>query len=466
MADGVSRASWSGQFAFVLAAAASAIGLGNLWRFPYLAARYGGGVFIVAYLALSLTLGFTLLITEIAIGRRSRQSQLTAFRELGHPRWNFLGVLATVVPLCILPYYNVIGGWVVRYFAAYLGVVSSGGTGLENPQSFFNAFVAAPWSPFACMAVFTLVTCAVILLGVKNGIEKSNIVMMPVLLLMAVGLAVYVAMLPGAGEGIKFYLVPDFSTCDSVGKVLLGAMGQMFYSLSLAMGIMITYGSYMRRRDSIPRAAVRIVAADTFVAVLSGFMIIPVVVMFAAESGMGRAAIDAGPGLMFVTLPKVFASLGAAGPWIGLAFFLLVLFAALTSAISMTEACVAAVCDFFRVGRVAAILSVCAWCIALGSVSAFGYGRWAAFRPLGMPALDFFDSAMNVLTPVVAMLICIFVGWIKGPGMVIGETKAAKRRFGLRMFYVFMIRYFAPLLLAAILVSEFCRSFSIGGWSI
>ena len=316
------------------------------------------------------------------------------------------------------------------------------------------------------MAVFTLVTCAVILLGVKNGIEKSNIVMMPVLLLMAVGLAVYVAMLPGAGEGIKFYLVPDFSTCDSVGKVLLGAMGQMFYSLSLAMGIMITYGSYMRRRDSIPRAAVRIVAADTFVAVLSGFMIIPVVVMFAAESGMGRAAIDAGPGLMFVTLPKVFASLGAAGPWIGLAFFLLVLFAALTSAISMTEACVAAVCDFFRVGRVAAILSVCAWCIALGSVSAFGYGRWAAFRPLGMPALDFFDSAMNVLTPVVAMLICIFVGWIKGPGMVIGETKAAKRRFGLRMFYVFMIRYFAPLLLAAILVSEFCRSFSIGGWSI
>ena len=255
MSEGKSRESWSGQFAFVLAAAASAIGLGNLWRFPYLAARYGGGVFIAAYLILSLTLGVTLLVTEIAIGRRARQSQLTAFRELGHKRWGFLGVLSTVVPLCILPYYNVIGGWVVRYFAEYLGMAfGAGGQGLENPQGFFDSFISAPWEPFVCMVVFTLVTCAVIVMGVKNGIEKSNVVMMPVLLLMAVGLAVYVAFLPGAGEGIRYYLVPDFSSCDNVGKVVLGAMGQMFYSLSLAMGIMITYGSYMRRRDSVPRA--------------------------------------------------------------------------------------------------------------------------------------------------------------------------------------------------------------------
>ena len=465
MAEESSRASWSGQFAFVLAAAASAIGLGNLWRFPYLAARYGGGVFIAMYLALSLTLGATLLITEIAIGRRARQSQLTAFRELGRPRWNFLGVLATVVPLFILPYYNVIGGWVVRYFAAYLSM-AAGGAGPGDPQAFFDSFVAAPWAPFVCMLAFTAVTCAVIVMGVKNGIEKSNIVMMPVLLLMAVGLAVYVAFLPGAGEGIKFYLVPDFSACGNVGKVVLGAMGQMFYSLSLAMGIMITYGSYMRRRDSIPRAAVRIVAADTFVAVLSGFMIIPVVVLFAAKSGAGRAAIDAGPGLMFVTLPKVFASFGAAGPWIGLAFFVLVLFAAFTSAISMSEACVAAVCDFFRVGRNASVAAVCAWCIALGSVSAFGYGRWAAFRPFGLPALDFFDSSMNVLTPVVAALICIFVGWVAHPRLVVDEMEAEGRSFRWKRLYSFMIRYFAPILLVAILVSETCRCLGIGGWSI
>ena len=459
------RASWSGSVAFVLAAAASAIGLGNLWRFPYLAARYGGGVFIAVYLALSLTLGFTLLITEIAIGRYSRQSQLTAFRALGHPRWNFLGVLSTIVPLFILPYYNVIGGWVIKYFTAYLKLVAGGG-GLENPQGFFDSFIAAPWDPFVCMAIFTAVSCAVIVMGVKNGIEKANLVMMPILLLMAVGLAVYVALLPGAGEGIRFYLIPDFSSCDNLGKVILGAMGQMFYSLSLAMGIMITYGSYMRRCDSVPKASVRIVAADTFVAILSGFMIIPVVVMFAAKSGGGRAAIDAGPGLMFVTLPKVFASLGAAGAWVGFLFFVLVLFAAFTSAISMTEACVAAVCDFFRIRRNAAVAAVMLWTVVLGSLSAFGYGRWAVFKPFGLPALDFFDSSMNVLTPIVAALICAFVGWVLHPKRILAECQRDGSAVGFRFFYAVMVRFVAPLLVLAILISEICRIFNIGGWRI
>jgi len=459
------RASWSGSLAFVLAASASAVGLGNLWRFPYLAAKYGGGVFIAVYLLLSLTLGFTLLVTEIALGRYSRQSQLTAFRQLGHPRWNFLGVLSTIIPLFILPYYNVIGGWVVKYFAAYVKLVSGGG-GLENPQVFFESFIAAPWDPFVCMTIFTVVTCAVIIIGVKNGIEKANLVMMPILLVMAIGLAVYVATIPGAGEGIRFYLVPDFSSCDNIGKVVLGAMGQMFYSLSLAMGIMITYGSYMRRCDSVPKASVRIVAADTFVAVLSGFMIIPVVVMFAAASGGGRAAIDAGPGLMFVTLPKVFASLGPAGIWIGFVFFVLVLFAALTSAISMTEACVAAVCDFFRIRRVTSVVLVCVWSLLLGAVSAFGYGRWADFKPCGLPALEFFDASMNVLTPVVAALICIYVGWVLRPKRILAECQRDGSAVGFKVFYVVMVKFVAPVLVLAILVSEVCRIFGIGGWAI
>ncbi|MBQ6141149.1 MAG: sodium-dependent transporter [Kiritimatiellae bacterium] len=458
------RASWSGQLAFVLAAAASAIGLGNLWRFPYLAAKYGGGVFIAVYLALSLTLGFTLLVTEIAIGRYSRQSQLTAFNKLGHPKWNFLGILATVVPLFILPYYNVIGGWVVKYFVAYLKLAAGGGSSIENPQTFFNSFVAAPWDPFVYMVVFTAVTCAVIVMGVKNGIEKSNIVMMPLLLLMAIGLAVYVGCLPGAKEGIKFYLVPDFSSCDNIGKVVLGAMGQMFYSLSLAMGIMITYGSYMRRRDSVPKAAVRIVAADTFVAVLSGFMIIPFVMMFAAKSGAGRAAVDAGPGLMFVTLPKVFAEFGETGAWIGLAFFTLVLFAALTSAISMTEACVAAVCDFLHVRRNASVAAVCAWSVALGSLSAFGYGRWSGFKPCGLPALDFFDNSMNVLTPIVAALICVFAGWVLRPKRILAECRRDGSSVWFKTFYAVMVKFIAPLLVLAILVSEVCRI--LYGWKI
>lgn len=460
------RASWSGQLAFVLAAAASAVGLGNLWRFPYLAAKYGGGVFIAVYLVLSLTFGVTLLVTEIALGRYARQSQLTAFRALGHPRWNFVGVLSTVVPLFILPYYNVIGGWVVKYFAAYVRLVF-GGAGMGDPQQLFGAFVAAPWEPFVCMLAFTAVTLAVIVVGVKNGIEKANLVMMPVLLLMALGLAVYVALLPGAWAGVRYYLVPDFSSCGNIGKVVLGAMGQMFYSLSLAMGIMITYGSYMRRCDSIPKASVRIVAADTLVAVLSGFMVIPVVVMFAAGVGDGgRPAIDAGPGLMFVTLPKVFASFGVAGAWIGFVFFVLVLFAALTSAISMTEACVAAVCDFFHVGRNASAAAVGVWTVALGAVSAFGYGRWAGFKPFGMPALEFFDSAMNVLTPVVAALICVFVGWVLRPKRILAECQRDGSRIGFKVFYVVMVKFVAPMLVLAILVSEVCRMFGIGGWAI
>lgn len=459
------RASWSGSLAFVLAAAASAVGLGNLWRFPYLAAKYGGGVFIAVYLVLSLTFGVTLLITEIALGRYARQSQLTAFRALGHPRWNFLGVMATVVPLFILPYYNVIGGWVVKYFVAYVKLVAGQTCGLEAPKAFFDSFVAAPWAPFAYMMLFTVVSSSVIVIGIKNGIEKANLIMMPMLLVMAIGLAAYVIALPGSGEGIRYYIVPDFSNCDNIGKVVLGAMGQMFYSLSLAMGIMITYGSYMRRCDSVTGASVRIVAADTFVAVLAGFMIIPVVVMFAAGSG-GRAAIDVGPGLMFVTLPKVFSSLGVAGAWLGLCFFSLVLFAALTSAISMTEACVAAVCDFFKVRRKASVAIICTWTVIIGSISAFGYGRWSAFKPFGQYALNFFDNAMNVLTPIVAALICVFAGWVLKPKRILAECRRGGESLKFKFFYIAMIKFLAPLLVLAILVSEVCRIFGVGGWKI
>ena len=462
------RASWSGQLAFVLAAAASAIGLGNLWRFPYLAAKYGGGVFIAAYLILSLTLGFTLLVTEIALGRYARQSQLTVFGKLGHKKWNFLGVLATIVPLVILPYYNVIGGWVVKYFVAYVKCAFSSPDVLADPHNFFTSFITAPNEPFVYMVVFTIIVSSVIQLGVKNGIEKSNLVMMPILFLMAVGMAIYVVTLPGASAGIKYYLVPDFSGCDNFGKVILGAMGQMFYSLSLAMGIMITYGSYMKRQNSIPSASVRIVAADTFVAVLSGFIIIPVVVIFAASSGEGgKVAIDAGPGLMFETLPKVFSSFGAVGPYLGLLFFTLVLFAALTSSISMTEACVAAFCDFFKIKRKASTFTITAWALIFGAVSAFGYGRWKAFQPFGMPALDFFDFAMNsILMPIVAALTCYFVGWVLSPKRILAECHRYDGAVGFKYFYIVMVKFFAPLLVISILISEVCRFFGIGGWSI
>ena len=474
------RASWSGQLAFVLAAAASAIGLGNLWRFPYLAARYGGGTFIVIYLALVVTLGFTLMLTEISIGRMTAQSQLTAYARL-HRGWGFLGLLGTIIPLLITPYYCVIGGWVLKYLVTYAQMAFAGvspmGEAAAESSAFFSSFIAAPFEPFGYGMIFVIASSCVIVLGVKNGIERSNLVMMPVLFIMAVAISAYVVCLPGTVDGIKYYLVPNMDCLrDSagnfspalLGKTILGAMGQMFYSLSLSMGIMITYGSYMKKTDSVEKCVRRIEIFDTLIAIVAGLMIVPVVYMFAVKTGTPiKEAMDAGPGLMFITLPKVFATLGATGPWLGLAFFLLVLFAAATSAISIFEACVAAVCDLLKLERKPATFFTTAIVMFLATFSAIGYGPWAEVRLFGMQFLDFFDFITNsVLMPIVAAATCVFVGYVLGPRAVIGECQAEGREFRAKGLYVAMVKYFAPVLVIAILVSEICRAFGIGGWKI
>ena len=484
MEDGKNRASWSGQLAFVLAAAASAIGLGNLWRFPYLAAQYGGGTFIVIYLCLVVTLGFTLMLSEIAIGRKTQQSQLTAYSRL-HRGWGFIGFLGTVVPLLIVPYYCVIGGWVLKYFVTYCQMAFCGATPMGEAAAesgaFFNAFISANFAPFGYGSLFVLASAAIIVLGVKNGIEKSNLVLMPALFVLAIAISIYVICLPGTGDGLKYYLVPSLDALSvkgadgqmafsfaQLGKTILGAMGQMFYSLSLAMGIMITYGSYMRKTDSIEKCVRRIEIFDTLIAVIAGLMIIPVVYMFAVKTGTDvKEAMNAGPGLMFITLPKVFATLGAGGPWVGLAFFSLVIFAALTSAISLFEACVAAVCDLLHLDRKPATFFTGALILFLATFSALGYGAWADVTVCGQQFLDFFDFITNsVLMPVVAAATCIFIGWILKPAAIEDEVTAEGHPFKSKALYVFMVKYFAPLFVTAILVSEVCRYFKIGGWSI
>lgn len=314
-------------------------------------------------------------------------------------------------------------------------------------------------------------------MGVKNGIEKSNLVMMPVLFVMAVAISVYVVCLPGTGPGLKYYFVPNMDCLrDSagefspalLGKTVLGAMGQMFYSLSLAMGIMITYGSYMKRTDSIERCVRRIEIFDTLMAIIAGLMIIPVVYMFAVKTGTPvKEAMNAGPGLMFITLPKVFATLGSAGPWFGLTFFLLVLFAAATSAISLFEACVASVCDLLKLERKAATFFTAAVIMFFATFSALGYGPWAGVRLFGMQFLDFFDFVTNsVLMPVVAAITCVFVGYVLKPQSVIDECENYGHVFNAKRLYSVMVRYFAPVLVIAILVSEICRALEIGGWKI
>ena len=491
------RASWSGQLAFILAAAASAIGLGNLWRFPYLAAQYGGGMFILVYLCLVVSLGFTLMVSEIAIGRKTQQSQLTAYSKL-HGAWGIVGLAATIIPILITPYYCVIGGWVLYYLKAYALMAFTGATpmGEAAAQSgaFFTGFISAPFSPFAYGMVFVLGCAGVIVLGVKNGIERSNLVMMPILFLMAVAISIYVVCTTWGSGGLEYYLKPNFESLSVNGhfslamlaKTILGAMGQMFYSLSLAMGIMITYGSYMKRENSIEGSVRRIEIFDTLIALIAGLMIIPVVYMFAVKTGVTpeliakyggdtvaatkeavHSAMNAGPGLMFITLPKVFATLGTAGTWIGLAFFVLVTFAAATSAISLFEACVASVCDLLHLERKAATFFTTALMLFLATFSALGYGPWGHVKIFGMQFLDFFDFITNsALMPVVAAATCIFIGYVLTPESIVEEVESSGHPMRSKKLYVVMVKYFAPLLVVAILVSEICRALGIGGWKI
>ena len=475
------RENWSGQLGFVFAAAASAIGLGNLWRFPYLAARYGGGTFLVIYLALVVTLGFTLMLTEIAIGRKTAQSQITAYSRI-HRGWGFVGLIATIVPILIVPYYCVIGGWVLKYFCTYVQMAATGveamGENAAASKAFFDGFITSSFAPFGYGVAFILGCAAVIVCGVKNGIEKSNLVLMPLLLFLAVGIAIYVVCQPGALDGVGYYLVPNLSALEGadgkfsfvvLAKTVLGAVGQMFYSLSLAMGIMVTYGSYVKKEDNIEKSVRRIEIFDTLIALVAGLMIIPVVYMFAVNTGTPvKEAMDAGPGLMFITLPKVFASFGAAGNWLGTAFFALVIFAAATSAISLYEACVASACDLMKLDRKTSTFFMGFLIAFLSVFSALGYGVWGDIRPaLGMQFLDFFDFITScVLMPVVAILTCVFVGWVMKPKIVIDEVEEQGRKMQAKKLFSFMIRYFAPLLLIAILVSEICRNLGLFGWSI
>ena len=334
------RSSFSGRLGFVLAAAGSAVGLGNIWRFPYLAAKYGGGIFLLVYVVLVVTFGFSLMVAEIALGRNTRLSAIGAYKKL-NKKFGFLGILTALVPIIILPYYSVIGGWVTKYFVAFL----SGHHMEASSDDYFGGFIGQTFEPVLWLAIFGVITFVIVLCGVKRGIETANKFMMPILIVLCVAVCVYSCTLPGALEGVKFYLIPDFSRFSI--NTVLGAMGQMFYSMSLAMGIMITYGSYMKKETSIEKSVSQIEIFDTGVALLAGLMIVPAVFVF---SGGDQSAMRSGPGLMFQTLPKVFDSMGGGqfGQIVGALFFLLVLFAALTSAISLMETVVSIVIDKFQ----------------------------------------------------------------------------------------------------------------------
>ncbi len=437
------RSSFTGKLGFVLAAAGSAVGLGNIWRFPYLAAKYGGGIFLLVYILLAVTFGFALMIAEIAIGRKTGLSAIGAFRSL-NKKYSFVGWLAALVPAIILPYYSVIGGWVMKYLYAF----SSGGAVAAANDAYFGGFISQTGEPIFWFVLFLGASLLIVLGGVEKGVEKVSKIMMPILIALSLFIAVYTICMPGAVEGVKYYLLPDFSKFSVT--TVLAAMGQLFYSMSLAMGIMITYGSYMKKDVSLESSVTQIECFDTGIAFLAGLMIIPAVFTF---SGGTPEALGKGPSLMFVTLPKVFESM-AGGTFIGIAFFLMVLFAALTSSISLMETVVSVVCDKFKMGRKTACFAVFAFSVIVGLLSTLGYGPWANVKIIGLQFLDFFDFISNsMLMPVVAFFTCIFVGYVMKPQSVIEEVELNKP-FGRKKLFVFVIKYLAPICIVLILATS------------
>ena len=456
------RSNFSGSLGFVLAAAGSAVGLGNIWRFPYLAAKDGGGIFLLTYIILALTFGFALLTTEIAIGRKTAQSPITAYKIL-NPKWGWIGLLACIVPMMILPYYSAIGGWILKYLAAYL---TGGAPTAAEADGFFGGFITSPVEPIIWFVIFLAATTFVVYKGVNTGIERMSKVMMPILLVLIICIAVFSLTLSHTDaegvtrtglQGLKVYLVPNFQgmTASKLLTVVTDAMGQLFYSISVAMGIMITYGSYVKKETNLTKSVNQIEIFDTAVAFLAGMMIIPAVYAFMGPEGLNNS----GPGLMFKALPKVFDAMGGIGTVVGIAFFVMVFFAALTSSISIMEALVASFMDKFHMDRKKATLANALIALVVGIIVCMGYTAFYFEASFGTVVagqiLDVLDYISNsVLMPVVAIATCILVGWVVKPKTIIDEVTRNGEAFGRKGLYVVMVKYITPVMLAVLLAKS------------
>ena len=440
------RASFNGKLGFIMATSASAVGLGNLWRFPYETSHYGGGIFVLVYVILAFSFGMCLMLAELSFGRRTGKSCVSAFGEVSR-KHRRIGQLAAAIPMLVLPYYCVIGGWVAKWlYESSIGNLQE--LASDNGSYWFGFITGAEGfgSPTLWFLVFTALCMICILAGVKNGIEKLSKALVPALLVLMIGITAYELTIPGTWDGVVYYLNPDINELSA--DTFLGAVSQIFYSMSIAIGISITYGSYTKKDVDLEQSAGTVALIDSGVAILAGLMIVPVAFMF----GFGDSN---GMGLMFEALPQIFVSMPG-GSVIGPVFYFLVLLAALTSAVSLAETCTSVFTDGTGIGRGRSILATAGIILFFGLICVFGFGHGplAVDTPLSQGAgwLGFFDTISNsILMPVSAILMCLFIGYVARPGFLEEEIEISSR-FRLKKVFTTMIKYVCPILLTVMLV--------------
>lgn len=433
---------WSSEFGFLMAASGSAVGLGNIWKFPYVVGMNGGGIFIIAYFILLILLGMPVLMSEMAIGRSTKKNPIDACRSI-NSKCGFIGAFGILGSFIILSYYCVIGGWIIKYLAAF-----TVGFRAENTTDYFNSFTSSAAEPIIFEMIFILFCAFIVIKGVSGGIEKISRIFMPALLIMMIALIIKALTLKNSSEGLKFFFLPDLSQINGYGdlfSILISAMGQVFFSLSLGMGTLITYGSYLDKSTNLTKASIYIPIIDFVIAILSGMMVLPAVFAY-------NITPQAGSGMIFIALPQVFEEISG-GQIFGAVFFLLVFFAAITSAISLFEVIISFFMQKTGIGRKLSTL-ICALTVgAVGIPVSLSFGEWSSFTILGMNLFELMNFISDkILMPLGALGICILCGYIWGTSNVF--TEADMKSSLIKRLYRFFIRYAAPVMIAVIFVTS------------
>ena len=449
------RENFGSKFGAILATAGSAVGLGNIWRFPIETGKNGGAAFILIYLGCILLLGLPLMLSEFVIGRHTQSNATGAYHRLApNTPWKWVGRLGVFAGFIVLSYYAVVAGWTVKYSVLALGNQFSGSSP-EQLQQTFADFSANPWEPIIYLLLMLLLTHVVVVMGIRKGIEKCANILMPALFIIILVLVVCSVIMPGAGEGLKFLLKPDFSKVN--GAVVLSALGQAFFSLSLGLGCLCTYASYFKKDTNLPKTALNVIAIDTLIALMAGFVIFPAT----SAAGMPLDSGIMGPQLIFITLPHVFQQAFSALPWLAyifsVLFFLLLIIAALTSTISMHEIVTSYMKEEFNLSRARAASVETVACIVVGVLCSLSFGVLSDVSIFGRSIFDFCDWIVcEFCMPIGGIFISVFVGWYLKRRMVHEEiTNGGTLRVPLFGLFIFILRYVSPVAIFLIFLDQF-----------